>query len=383
MAEKRQGPRGREKLTDEADRNKASNIILLCREHHAVIDDNPHVYSVHVLRQLKADHESRMAAATETKPITAPSVLVKEVVHSTLLRVSQLPISVYSGPCDYTERQKDAVREMISYKAVSTQESVPFLLRENHLFAFQDLTDFNNPFAKIVNPLDASPISTIDFCSDSEGRRRMVGLLNTAITKHCGRRKVLFDRDHHRYHFVPLESGVNRTEKYLTVSGRNSSRNVVWNPVKRSTGEGRPYWYHLAAGLSFHQMADDEWCLSIRPERHITKDGEEPYNLNYVGRKVTSLKARMFNDKYLEEVHFWRDFLSRGKPRFILDFGKQSAIIETELISIEVDWPGIPDDEIDFSNQIYDDDLFSFGELQYAMGRFNEEQEDEFDEEEE
>lgn len=371
VAEQRQGPRGREDFT-EAERNKASNILLLCSEHHTLIDRNPLVFSVHVLRQIKKDHEARMTVPTHTEESSPKAPLISETVHSTLLCVSQIPKFVYSAPCDYNEKQKKLVSDLISYEKIPRDEHLPFILRDGHLFAFQNLTNYGNPFSKIVNPLDAFDIPTSDFCSEPEGRRRFVSLLNSAIGKHCGRRRVFFDRLHHRFYFTPFETGVERSESYRTLTGRNDSRNVVWNPKIKSTGMGRPFWYHLAAGLSFHQMADDQWCLSIRPERHVTKDGETPYNPKYVGRKVTSLKARMFNDAYLGEVHFWRDFLSGGKPRFILNFGAQSAIVDTELIPIQVNWTGIPTDSKSFSNQVFEDDLFSFGELQSATGDDNE-----------
>ena len=77
----------------------------------------------------------------------------------------------------------------------------------------------------------------------------------------------------------------------------------------------------------------------------------------------------MFNDAYLGEVHFWRDFLANGKPRFILSFGRQSAIVETELLSLQVRWEGIPSDTKQFSNLVFEDDLFTLGELQMASGR--------------
>lgn len=384
VAEQRQGPRGRTEMSDD-DRNKAANLVLLCSPHHTVIDRNPHIYSVNVLRQIKSDHEKRIAAATEKKAPSPPVILTTETVHSTMLRVSQLPRYVYSAECDYTERQKDEVRLLILYDGVPREELLPFILRENRLFAFQDLTAFDNPFAKIANPVGALQIPTEDFCSEPEGRRRFVSLLNSAIAKHCGRRKVLFDKDHHRFYFVPLERGVDRTETYSTLTGRTDSRNAVWNPKRRSTGEGRPYWLHLAANLSFHQMAASQWCLSVRPERHVTKDGETPYNPKYVGRKVTSLKARMFNDAYLGEIQFWRDFLSVGRPRFILSFGRQAAIVDTELLALDVSWEGVPSDTKPFSNQVFEEDLFTFGELQSATGELpdDEEDEDDFDDEQE
>jgi hypothetical protein len=383
VVEQRQGPRGRNEMSED-DRNRASNLVLLCSEHHTVIDRNPHVYSVHVLRQMKADHENRIAIAARKEPPPLRAVLATETVHSTMLRVSDLPRYVYSAECDYNERQKEEVRAQIIYDGIPRNELLPFILREGRLFAFQDLTVFDNPFAKAANPVGALRIRTEDFCFEPEGRRRFVSLLNSAIAKHCGRRKVLFDKDHHRFYFVPTEKGVDRTETYGTLTGRTDNRNVVWNPIRRSTGEGRPYWLHLAADLSFHQMAADQWCLSIRPERHVTKDGETPYNPKYVGRKVTSLKARMFNDAYLGEIQFWRDFLSSGKPRFILGFGRQSAIVETELLALDVTWEGIPSDTKSFSNQVFEEDLFTLGELHSATGDTtdDEEEEDECDDEE-
>jgi hypothetical protein len=381
IAEKRQGPRGREEIS-EAGRNKASNLILLCTTHHTVIDRNPHVYSVHVLQQMKVDHENRIAAATSKRVMERKQEVVDETLHSTLVRVSQLPGDIYSAECDYSESQKEEVRKLIIYSGVPRDELLPFILREHRLFAFQDLSAYNNPFAKVANPVGALRIPTEDFCSEPEGRRRLVSLLNSAIAKHCGRRKVLFDKDHHRFYFVPLEPGVDRTHAYRTLTGRSDARNVVWNPRRRSTGEGRPYWLHLAANLSFHQMAARQWYLSIRPERHVSKDGQAPYNPKYVGRKVTRLKAKMFNHGYLGEVHFWRDFLADGKPRFILNFGRQSAIIETELLSLPVSWEGVPSDTKEFSNQVFEDDLFTLGELQSASRRSEDDLEgDEFEDE--
>lgn len=380
VAEQRQGPRGREEMSD-ADRNHSSNLVLLCSTHHTLIDRNCHTYSVHVLQQMKADHESRIAAATGQKSLPSRKPRTAEIVHSTLLHVSQLPKYVYSAECDYNENQKEDVRKLIVYDGVPRDEALPFILRENRLFAFSDLTCFDNPFVKAANPVGALKILTTDFCSEPEGRRRFVNLLNSAIAKYCGRRGIRFDKDHHRFYFIPNKVGTDRTETYRTLTDRNDSRNVVWNPKIRSSGEGRAYWLHLAADLSFHQLGDRQWFLSIRPERHVTKDGEAPYNPKYVGRKVTRLKAKMFNDKYLGEVHFWRDYLSGGKPRLILNFGHQSTIIDTELLPLEVSWEGIPADTKAFSNQVFEDDLFSFGELCSASGGpHSEDDDDELDE---
>ncbi len=361
VAEERQGPRGRSDLNQEA-RNRAENLILLCSEHHKIIDSKPMVFSVEVLRQMKINHEAGVARATriEVQAIDAP--LVKERLHSTLLRVVQLPAFIYAAPCDFGDRQEEAIRKLLIYPKAKPNELVPFLLKEHRLFAFHDLTELTNPFVKVVDPTSVEPIAVADLWSEPEGKRRLVTLLNKSMFKHCGRLGVRFDPAHHRFLFEAKAKGVERREYYHTLTGRHDSRNVVWQPKRRSTGEARNYWLHLAVALRFHQMAEEEWYLSIRPERHITQDSLTPFDAKYVGRKVTRLKARMFNPGYLGEVHFWRDYLSSGKPRFILNFGRQSAIIETELVPIDIAWVGIPEDIKAFTNQIFEEDLFSFAE---------------------
>ena len=119
VAEQRQGPRGREGIRAD-DKNKASNLILLCATHHTVIDRNPHIYSVHVLRQMKADHEKGMAAAAKKRLAVLKQELIEETVHSTLLRLLQLPRYVYSGMVpEYSaraaryKRRRDAIQPKI------------------------------------------------------------------------------------------------------------------------------------------------------------------------------------------------------------------------------------------------------------------------------
>lgn len=56
VAEKQDGPRGQSNLNS-SDRNRYPNLILLCRNHHKIIDDDETTYSIEVLYQIKTDHE--------------------------------------------------------------------------------------------------------------------------------------------------------------------------------------------------------------------------------------------------------------------------------------------------------------------------------------
>jgi hypothetical protein len=363
VGDSRQGPRGRSTLTEE-DRDRADNLIYLCEACHKLVDRHPRVYSVEVLRQMKRDHETHMAKlATPSTPTPEPP-MVTETIHSTLLRLAALPARVFSAPCAFVERQEKEVAARLRYPD-APDELVPFILRDRRLFCFHDLSG-RGPFSDVVDVRKADAVPIFDFAADSEGRRRVVDLLNRSLRRFLAIRNVGFDPVHKRYFFRVPEPGTAREEHYHTLTGRSSSRNVVWQPIRKATGEPKNHWLHLAAGLRFEELAEDQWGFSIRIERHLTTDGMVPFPAEYVGRKVTRLKARMFNDAYLGEVHFWRDFLSGGKPRFILNFGPQSCIVDSDLVSCPVKWPGIPEDAKPFTNQAFTDDLFSLAEFRAA-----------------
>jgi hypothetical protein len=56
VAEEQNGPRGNSPLTPEQ-RNKYDNLILLCKIHHKIVDDQPKYHTLNVLQTMKAEHE--------------------------------------------------------------------------------------------------------------------------------------------------------------------------------------------------------------------------------------------------------------------------------------------------------------------------------------
>ena len=102
---------------------------------------------------------------------------------------------------------------------------------------------------------------------------------------------------------------------YRPLNVARATRKVVWQPIKQSTGEPRNYWLHRAVHLRFTQAAPGQWHLSIRPELRVTSDGIQSIDSEYIGRRVTRRKSRMFNYDLLGEVQFWRDFLRHGAAR--------------------------------------------------------------------
>lgn len=56
VAREPDGPRGESDLTPE-ERDYFSNLILLCKVHHRLVDDQPGTYTANVLHRMKEEHE--------------------------------------------------------------------------------------------------------------------------------------------------------------------------------------------------------------------------------------------------------------------------------------------------------------------------------------
>ena len=360
------GPRGDSSFPEE-DLNKHTNLILLCGDHHKLIDSQLNTYSIPVLREMKRAHEARSRGLNQPDKTEILEPFVKDSLHSSLLAVSHLPAVVFSAPTDYNDRQEHQVKEQMQYPS-DQWELAPFLLKEGRLYAFHDLREVSNPFHTVTSNRDIQQISAQTLWDSAEGKRRYQTLLNRSLYKFTARLNIRYDPDHRRYFFPANEDQKERAVIYRPLNQSQSKRNVAWPQKRKATGETKNFWIHLASSLKFHEVAPLQWCLSIRPERHFTSDGSTPLPSKQIGRRATRLKARMYNDLYLGEVHFWRDYLSQGKPQIVLNFGNQSAIIDTsQLLTFDIEWPGIAEDTKPFKNQVYAHDLFSLSEYLQAL----------------
>jgi len=88
IAQSRQGPRGNLIVT-EGQRDHHTNLVLMCQEHHLLIDRRPEVYSVGVLRTLKEQHEKNVSAL-DSRALPAPK-MQDEILRSTCFEVTQMP----------------------------------------------------------------------------------------------------------------------------------------------------------------------------------------------------------------------------------------------------------------------------------------------------
>jgi hypothetical protein len=314
---------------------------------------------------MKIDHLAALRKKLYPALAEENLALVEESIQSSALSLSHLPQAVYEAKCAFSPGEEEEVRSRI----VAPQDHevlLPFDLGSGKLYCFQNLSRRSNPFSSVIDSRSVQAVPACQLWKDDNGKRLYVRLLNRSLYKYTGHRGVRFDGEHARFFFIPVEVGKVRVVRYKSLGGRNVQRNVVWQPVRKKTGLATGVWWHVAAGLRFHHVAPQQWCLSIRPEWHLTKDGSTPLESKRVGRRVTSKKSRMFNSAYLKEINFWRDFLADGKPRIVLNFDDQSAVIQGEALTFTVQWPGIPADTLSFASDSREEDLFTLAELNEA-----------------
>ena len=369
VASSRQGPRGGVPLRDDERDIRASNRILLCPTHHTEVDKQPLVYTVEVLRQMKADH-ARKHRKHRTPAAGVAISDVPERLHSTLLPIIGLPLVVESGSVRDPKRSEGEIAKSLRYPKGSRGIVFPFIVREGRLWTFSHLHQHQHPFRSVIDS-DVEVIDLMELATTDEGHRRVIALLNRALGRHLGMHGVRFDREHQRYWFMAdrdYESGEisERSYRYTTKTGRSLNRPVVHHAHRRS-GEAKDEWYHEAARLRFERFGAS-WFVTVRPEFRITTDGVAPLPPHRIGRKITRKKSHLYNDGYLDRLWFWKHFLSGGGPRLTIKAGEQSILVEAGYATTDVCWPGVPEDSVDVRAEIAEETLFTVADLMDENG---------------
>ena len=313
-----------------------------------------------IIREVLDEYEERKNAEVNRRE----SDYRTEIVYSTLLPVQEMPRYIYGVPCSYNDLQeREAATKII--RPNDPDEIYPFIIRGGMLWCFQNLNLPSSPFRQLVGNQKSKRYKIDEWCKKSEQEIWFKALLNRALNKLTGRKGLRLDKKHRRYYFQSNLPGKTFSVKYRPLNQRITSRQVVWQPLHQKTRKPKPYWYHLAVALNFFPVSSQHWCLSIRPELRITKDGLTPLELKRIGGRVTHKKSHTHNFDLLTEINFWRYFLSNGEPRIIFPFGKgQRIIVPTSIMQTEIEWTGIPEEYAkSFTNIEYEENLFSYAKL--------------------
>jgi hypothetical protein len=382
VAQREDGPRGKFALPLNR-RDEESNLMLLCPKHHKIIDNKPQLYTVERLRGMKEDHEKLVQTALGNaidKTTKRDQFLDKypiERVYSSLLEVIMTPEYIYQS-----KPTKDAfANHAIEQLPLFTQPNIhlPFILKGDRLYTFQDPRITDSPFHTVVELNTVRQIASREWWDDPVKSRWFVELLNITLQIFTRQKGLAYDPDHCRYYFVPDQLGQSKDIEYKPLNQNVAKKHVVWQPITKKTGLPKSYWLHRSISLRSYYVSSGRWCLALRPEFRVTKDGNLPLDSEKIGAKVTRKKSKIFNYDLFGEINFWRSFLGSNEPRIVIYLGSSSLVISTTLLAGDINWPGIPEKYArTFTNVEYAEDLFTWAKLQNVLE--NEELFDDLDE---
>ena len=89
-----------------------------------------------------------------------------------------------------------------------------------------------------------------------------------------------------------MNRGKAKEVSYRPLNKAIDTKQVVWQPCSKRTGQPRPYWLHRAVNLRFHRVSLLQWFLSIRPEFRVTKDGINLEAAEKIGSRITRKKQQ-------------------------------------------------------------------------------------------
>ena len=237
-------------------------------------------------------------------PSATPELLV-----SNLLKIEDFPGLIWSAA---TKARKPAD----VWNAVETKEA--FLLRDERLFAFADISDPLCSLHKVIDEKTVGkPESRADWLKEEDGKRRYVELLNRCLTRHLYERKIGRD-EKGRFYFWPdrNQDGASITRHFAFDDEK--PRDVAARKVNEQ--DGSFFWVHYAARIRF-EMLGDVFFLRIEPTYIFTTDGRHALDGKSVGRLSIQWSGKQQNPDVLRAVLFWARVLADGRSKVKIPAG--------------------------------------------------------------
>jgi hypothetical protein len=339
FSEIRQGPRGRYAMDQVVERRGALDHVLLCAEHHRVVDGDLRVYSVGVLAKMKSDHESAIAGEPSSPPGFA---IAEEEVRLAVLPVVGVPALVYAA--DALKEDFSSTCRAILHRGYVPGRSdlTPFLQMRRRIWAFHDLSRPDGPFAKVVQRNSTTRQEARAMWSTDDGRRRYVRLLEKVLHLHLTERGLEWDRERDRYWFPAEADGGHRVAEVRSGTGQPRTRLVAYEQKYRSANARGP-WRHWALECRFESVGGG-WALATRPAYQWTSDGSTPLDVGSVSPRASRELNLVYHAQYLDQVSFWQSWLTRGRPRLVSQIANASLVLSARAPATTVAWPAIGDD---------------------------------------
>lgn len=247
-----------------------------------------------------------------------------EQLLSNLLPVTSLPKIVWSAPTSLRTKKELPAGENLP----------PFILRDERLYSFFDLSRPDTPFAAHIAATGTNRHSAVEWQADAARWRWYIELLNLCLRDHL-RPEVHFDKLHGRFWFVPQG-----TESVKLKWGAGTQKTVVKAPEPDSAQN----WVHHAARLQFETI-DTSVFLSVDPTYVFTVDGWKPVPEEAVRPLAMMWGGRERNGAILRNVLLWADVVTKGQKVRAIAVGDQ--VLEISRLPTTVEAPiGLATDRV-------------------------------------
>lgn len=233
------------------------------------------------------------------------SVVVSTRYAANLLEVASLPDRIWQGSTPFTR-----IRDI--WANTNSMWLPPFILNGKKIHTFFSLEDPSNPLRQLIDVEEISYVNTNEISQDTNGKTKLVWLLNECINKHLKHCGLIVDSRHRRAYFPKLKEIEDK--RLITYKARlKKSTRTVTKPVFSTYSEKIRYWEHQSFTFELEQFAGT-WAMHILPGYVFTLDGVRDF---LSGERVNSLSTKRASRDYNSKVHtdliFWTWVLTNGR----------------------------------------------------------------------
>lgn len=263
-------------------------------------------------------NESGVSTLLMENKASEPDIL-DEQLHTNLFPVTHLPLVIWSAPTTF--RQKSDIFKKLKGNMPS------FILRENRLYTFANLSKKDNKLRLVINKIGITSANIKEWLNDKNKSRWLVDLLGSEAAQFCRNMGLYFDKTGKQFY-----GDINKisNEKFSwTPHVREGKRRLIIPYTKRDreTGEEITYYYrHRAVGLRF-QILGSELFLWIEPGWEFSTNGSILIKGKRRSILNTKLQSRRRNDVEFDEMRFWAWILSDGTK---IKMGSGDVMIEID-----------------------------------------------------
>jgi hypothetical protein len=349
----REGPRELLEKVIEVMKKSKRDLVRKAATRIADIDDVTLKSFIHSAEIVQADYfrlreitddKASIPRSSFLKSLSQPIELAKrlddmakaakqpETIASNIFSVVSKPTKVSSAPLIIEVNRASTLLEFIDGMPYS------FILKENKLLTFSDLTDTENPLCEFVE-YEKIKTEEIDEVFDSNDKKRwLLYLMNECLFRHL--RKLEMKRHRRKSFFFEAKDNKQLVIKWNT-GLKMAPRSITY--YKSKEGQ-RGYWKHRALSAFFKEM-DGQYYLVLKPCFFFSKDGIRPVSPRLMTRLSSGAWARHGNHPLFRDLRFWMTFLSNCGDRIRLVTGGKPIEIDVQPNTSDLGY-GIPEDAL-------------------------------------